>query len=50
MKMDDLKCECTMEDMMITIFVAIIGTILAISLWALYDFDFDAMMYEEDEQ
>lgn len=35
---------------MMIIFFAIIGTILAISLWALYDFDFDAMMYEEEKK
>ena len=33
-----------------TIFIAIIGVILSIALWALYDFDFDEMMYQEEEK
>ena len=35
---------------MMIIFIAVIGVILAFALWALYDFDFDEMMYQEDEQ
>ena len=35
---------------MMILFIAVIGIILAVALWALYDFDFEAMMYEEDEK
>lgn len=35
---------------MMILFIAVIGTILAIALWALYDFDFDEMIYQEEEK